>query len=105
MKKTNENKINWKKVAIIGGMFVLGVAAGSIGENAATRKLLKSETVLLDVKKCKLWGKEGIEFMLHCPKAGIDIPLQVPAELARNHAESLLGMLDGEVTLSQLMGC
>ena len=54
MKKTNENKINWKKVAIIGGMFVLGVAAGSIGENAATRKLLKSETVLLDVKKCKL---------------------------------------------------
>ena len=32
MKKTNENKINWKKVAIIGGMFVLGVAAGSIGE-------------------------------------------------------------------------
>lgn len=43
--------------------------------------------------------------MMHCPKAGIDIPLQVPAELARDHAESLLGMLDGEVTLSQLMGC
>ena len=98
-------KSTGRKLPLLVGVFVLGVAAGSLGENAATRKLLKSETVLLDVKKCKLWGKEGIEFMMHCPKAGIDIPLQVPAELARNHAESLLGMLDGEVTLSQLMSC
>lgn len=96
----------WEKIGhMLGHILAATLAAGSIGENAATRKLLKSETVLLDVKKCKLWGKEGIEFMMHCPKAGIDIPLQVPAELARNHAESLLGMLDGEVTLSQLMGC
>lgn len=101
--KNNEKKINWKNVAIIGGVFVLGVAAGSLGENVAIRKLIESETILLDVKKCKLWGKEGIEFVMHCPKAGIEIPLQVTTELAKDHAESLLGVLDGKVEFCQLI--
>lgn len=38
MKKTNEKKINWKNVAIIGGVFVLGAAAGVVGgEKILTR--------------------------------------------------------------------
>lgn len=102
MKKTNEKKINWKKVAIIGGVFVLGVVAGSMGEKAVIRKMLDCETVILDAQKCKLWGKEGVEFVMRCPKAGIEMPLQTTAELAKDHAESLLKMLDGEVTFDQL---
>ena len=102
MKKDTEKKINWKNVAIIGGVFVLGVVVGSLGENAAIRKMLECEPVILDAKKCKLWGKEGIEFVMRCPKAGIEMPLQTTAELAKNHAESLLGMLDGRITFEQL---
>lgn len=102
MKKDTEKKINWKNVAIIGGVFVLGVVVGSLGENAAIRKMLECEPVILDAKKCKLWGKEGIELVMRCPKAGIEMPLQTTAELAKNHAESLLGMLDGRITFEQL---
>lgn len=102
MKKTSEKKINWKNVAIIGGVFVLGVVAGSLGKNAAIRKMLECEPVILDASKCKLWGKEGIEFVMRCPKAGIEMPLQTTAELAKDHAESLLRMLGGEITFEQL---
>lgn len=40
---------------------------------------------------------------MHCPKAGIEIPLQVTTELAKDHAESLLGVLDGKVEFCQLI--
>lgn len=102
MKKTSKKKINWKNVAIIGGVFALGAVAGSLGENAVIRKMLECEPVILDAKKCKLWGKEGIEFIMRCPKAGIEMPLQTTAELAKDHAESLLRMLGGEIAFEQL---
>ena len=38
MKKTNEKKINWKNVAIIGGVFVLGVVAGFSGRKGGNPK-------------------------------------------------------------------
>lgn len=60
MKKNNEKKINWKNVAIIGGVFVLGVAAGSLGENVAIRKLIESETILLDVKNANYGAKKAL---------------------------------------------
>lgn len=53
-------------------------------------------------KNANYGGKEGIEFVMRCPKAGIQMPLQTTAELAKDHAESLLKMLDGEVTFDQL---
>lgn len=102
MKKNNEKKINWKNVAIIGGVFVLGVVAGSLGENVAIRKSIESETILLDAKKCKLWGKEGVEFVMHCPKAGFEVPLQTTAELAKYYAADILQMTDGKVEFAQL---
>ena len=102
MKKNTEKKINWKNVAIIGGVFAFGALAGAFGENVAIRKLLESETILLDAKKCKLWSKEGIEFVMRCPKAGFEIPLQTTAELAKYYAADILQMVDGKVEFAQL---
>lgn len=102
MKKNVEKKINWKNVAIIGGIFTIGVVTGAVGNKALIRKMIECEPVMLDAKKCKLWGKDGIEFVMRCSKAGIEIPLQTTIALTKDHAEGLLGMIDGKITFEQL---
>lgn len=93
MKKTNEKKINWKNVAIIGGVFVLGVATGVIGGRKVLDYMIENEDVILETTKGFVHGgKQGIKMVMKCKKAGIELPM----ELDRLSVENMLDMIDGK---------
>lgn len=41
MEKKNDKKFNWKKAAVIGGIFAAGVAVGVAGDKAYIKMMLK----------------------------------------------------------------
>lgn len=90
MKKTNEKKINWKNVAIIGGVFALGVAAGVVGGRKALDYIIENEDVEIKVNKCVTMGKPGVTLTVGCEKVGIMIPIDV----SRGFVSTMLSMID-----------
>ena len=95
MKKTSEKKINWKNVAIIGGVFVLGALAGAFGERKLLDYLIKSEAVFVSIDKNAVHtvlGKPCVEMVLTCEKAG----LTIPTDVSRDFVECMLNMIDGK---------
>lgn len=91
MKKTNENKINWKKVAIIGGVFMLGVSTGVVGGRKVLDYIIENEDVVINATKCVTRGKKGVTLTMGCERAGIMIPMDV----SRGFVVGLLSMIDG----------
>ena len=63
MKKNNEKKINWKKVAIVGGVFVLGAATGVIGgkRHLSTSSIMR--TFALTKPDACLEGKVALNWL------------------------------------------
>ena len=92
MKKNSEKKINWKKVAAFGGVFVLGVATGVIGGKKALEYIINNEDICLDQTRCMFRGKSGIKLVMKCEKAGIALPMKLP----RSSVEGMLDMIDGK---------
>ena len=41
MEKKNDKKFNWKKAAVIGGIFAVGVAVGVAGDKACIKVMFK----------------------------------------------------------------
>ncbi len=70
MKKDTEKKINWKNVAIIGGVFVLGVATGVVGGRKVLDYIIENEDVVINATKCVTRGKPGVTLTMGCEKAG-----------------------------------
>lgn len=93
MKKNTEKKINWKKVAIVGGVFAFGVAAGIIGGRKALDYIIENEDVVMETTKAIVHGgKQGVKMIIKCEKAGIELPM----EMQRRDVEDLLDMIDGK---------
>lgn len=59
MEKKNDKKFNWKKAAIIGGIFAAGVVVGVAGDKACIKLMVEKgyKTVL---KKYRLWVKSAV---------------------------------------------
>ena len=74
MKKNSEKKINWKKVAAFGGVFVLG-----------------------ETTPCMFMGKRAIKLVLKSDKTGIALPMKMP----RSSVEDMLDMIDGTLTMEK----
>lgn len=91
MKKNNEKKINWKNVAIIGGVFVLGVATGVVGERKVLDYIIENEDAVIKATKCVTRGKTGVTLTMGCEKAGIMIPMDV----SRGFVTGMLHIIDG----------
>ena len=94
MKKNNEKKINWKKVAIVGGVFVLGAATGVIGGKMLLEYIIKNEDICIEATKCMTKGKPGVKQVMKCEKAGIALSM----ELSRGWIETTLDIIDGMLT-------
>lgn len=93
MKKTTEEKINWKNVVIVGGVFMLGVATGVVGGRKVLNYIIENEDVVLETTKSVVrGGKQGIKMVMKCEKAGIELPM----ELDRWSVENMLDMIDGK---------
>lgn len=95
MSKTNEKKINWKKIAIIGGVFGLGALVGVVADRKILEYLIKTENVFVSVSKSTvrtICGKPSIELIVECDKAG----LTVPTVVSRDFVEDMLDMIDGK---------
>lgn len=56
MEKKNDKKFNWKKAAVIGGIFAAGVAVGVAGDKAFIKLMVEKgyKTVL---KEYRIWVK------------------------------------------------
>lgn len=91
MKKTSEKKINWKNVAIIGGVFVLGMATGVVGGRKVLDYIIENEDEVIKVTKCVTMGKPGVTLTMGCEKAGIMIPMDV----SRGFVTGMLHIIDG----------
>lgn len=59
MEKKNDKKFNWKKAAIIGGIFAAGVVVGVAGDKACIKLMVEKgyKTVL---KEYRLWVKPAV---------------------------------------------
>ena len=94
MKKNTEKKINWKKVAIVGGVFVLGVGTGAVSGKILLEYMIKNEDICIEVTNCMIKGKPGIKQVMKCEKAGIALPMK----LSRGWFENTLDIIDGTLT-------
>lgn len=92
MKKNNEKKINWKKVAVFGGVFVLGMATGVIGGKKLLEYIIKNDTIWTETTPCMFMGKTGINLVLKSEKARIELSTKMP----RSSVEDMLDMIDGK---------
>lgn len=97
MKKNSEKKINWKKVAAFGGVFVLGVATGVIGGKKALEYIINNEDIWCETTPCMFMGKRAIKLVLKSEKTGIALPMKMP----RSSVEDMLDMIDGTLTMEK----
>ena len=56
MEKKNDKKFNWKKAAVIGGIFAAGVVVGVAGDKAFI-KLMVEKVYKTVLKEYRLWVK------------------------------------------------
>lgn len=92
MKKNNEKKINWKNVAIIGGVFAFGVATGVVGGKMLLEYIIKNDTIWTETTPCMFMGKPGINLVMKSEKARIELLTKMP----RSSVEGMLDMIDGK---------
>lgn len=93
MKKNTEKKINWKKVAIVGGVFTFGIVVGVIGGRKALDYIIENGDIDIETTKAVVYGgKQGVKIVIKCKKAGIELPM----EMQRRDVEDLLDMIDGK---------
>lgn len=71
MKKNSEKKIDWKKVAAFGGVFVLGAVAGAIGWDKILTRISLDDFCELGCYITKMADQKAfIRFTITSPKTG-----------------------------------
>lgn len=95
MGKKNMKKINWKKIAAVGGVFLLGTVVGAIGGKKLLDTVIKNEDVGLTITSAIIDGKPGIRIAMACEKAGFELVQEMPNSVAKNGMKVLSSMIDG----------
>lgn len=95
MEKKTDKKLNWKKVAAIGGVFLLGTAVGAVGGKKLLDIMIKNEDVELALTSAIVNGKPGIRIAMICEKVGIELVQEMPNNIVKNDIKILSSMVDG----------
>ena len=95
MEKKNSKKFTWKKIAAVGGAFILGAVVGAIGGKKLLDTIIKNEDIELAMTSVVIDGKPGIKIAMACEKAGIELAQEMPNSVAKNDIKILSSMVDG----------
>ncbi len=94
MEKKNVKKINWKKAAMVGSVFLLGTVVGAVGGKKMLDMAIKNEDIVLAMTPTLIGGKPGIKIAMACERAGIELVQEMPNSVAKNHIKILSSMID-----------
>ncbi len=71
MEKKNDKKFNWKKVAMVGGVFLLGTAVGAIGGEKILSAISRDDDTHFGMYVFKITDRSAlIRFTTTSPKTG-----------------------------------
>ena len=94
MKNTTEKKINWKKVAALGGMFAVGVVVGVVGGNAAVNKLIESSNASLSFTYSPTLDKKRMVISMGNSLIGRELRTSLDKGFAQDMLDVFAGMVE-----------
>lgn len=94
MKNTTEKKINWKKVAALGGMFAVGVVVGVVGGEAVIGKLAEDGDAFLGFSFMPFNGKECLKVTMRSDLTGRELWIPLDKDFAHDALDVFTGMVE-----------